>query len=291
MFEEIAKNNGVDFYVNLSKDIDQFIFADENRIIQIVSNLVSNAFKFTPEGSIMVKFSITNKLNEKIRYLVEVIDTGIGIKEEDQKKLFAKFSQLDNTLTRNYEGTGLGLAISKELAELMGGEIGVKSEYHKGSTFWFTFVAKVSDEKNYISDKTIFENFKDITFNLSVLLVEDKYVNQKVETLILESIGCKVEIANNGKEAIDIISAGNRYDIIFMDIQMPVMDGVEAVTILRKTIKNLPPIIGLSANALEGDAEKYISFGMDDYIAKPFTTELIKEKLYKWTNKENRIIN
>ncbi len=285
LFDVIAISKGINFNINLSKDINQFIIADENRIIQIVSNLISNAFKFTPKGSIFVNFSIAKKWNEEIKYLVEVIDTGIGIKEEDQKKLFAKFSQLDNTLTRDYEGTGLGLAISKELAELMGCEIGVKSEYNKGSTFWFTFIAKVSGEKEDISDKTIFQNFKDIRFNLSVLLVEDKYVNQKVETLLLESIGCKVEIANNGKEAVDIISAGNIYDIVFMDIQMPVMDGVEAVEILRKNVKNLPPIIGLSANALEGDAEKYISLGMDDYIAKPFTTELIKEKLYKWTFK------
>ncbi len=286
LFEEIAISNGIEFRVVKSKDIIQYIVADENRIIQIISNLISNAFKFTQKGGIDVIFSVADKSETKVVFLVEVIDTGIGIKEEDQKRLFAKFSQLDNTSTRNHEGTGLGLAISKELVELMGGEIGVKSEYNKGSKFWFTFTANISDEKEYLSKKSVCQNFKDMYFDLKVLLVEDKFVNQKVETLILESFGCKVEIANNGKEAIDMISSEKKYDVIFMDIQMPVMDGVEAVNILRKNYKNLPPIIGLSANALEGDAEKYINLGMDDYIPKPFTKDLIKEKLYKWTHKK-----
>ena len=282
LFEETAKSKGIDFNVIVSKDIIQYIKADENRIVQIVSNLISNAFKFTNSGNINVNFSIANQNKERVVFIIEVIDTGIGIKEEDQKRLFTKFSQLDNTLTRSYEGTGLGLAISKEFAELMGGEIGVKSEYKKGSTFWFTFTASVSDKNDYTPDKTLIQKFKDLHFNVSVLLVEDKFVNQKVETLILENIGCKVAVANNGKEAVDLISEGNKYDIVFMDIQMPIMDGVEAVSILRKNYKMLPPIIGLSANALEGDAERYISLGMDDYISKPFTTEQIKEKLFKW---------
>jgi len=282
LFEETAKSKGIDFNVIVSKDIIQYIKADENRIIQIVSNLISNAFKFTHKGNISVNFSIANQNKEKVVFFIEVIDTGIGIKEDDQKRLFTKFSQLDNTLTRSYEGTGLGLAISKEFAELMGGEIGVKSEYKKGSTFWFTFAATVSDKNDCTSDKTVTQSFKDLHFNVSVLLVEDKFVNQKVETLILENIGCKVTIANNGKEAVDLISEGNKYDIVFMDIQMPIMDGIEAVSILRKNYKPLPPIIGLSANALEGDAERYISLGMDDYLSKPFTTEQIKEKLFKW---------
>ncbi len=217
-------------------------------------------------------------------FLIEVFDSGIGIKEEDQKKLFTKFSQLDNTLTRSHEGTGLGLAISKELAELMGGEVGLNSEYQKGSTFWFTFNAIASNDSDYVSMKTLSKKIKEMNFNLTVLLVEDKYVNQKVESLILKNIGCTVIVANNGKEAVNLFTAGNKFDIVFMDIQMPVMDGVEAVSILRKNFENLPPIIGLSANALEGDAERYISLGMDDYISKPFTTDQIRETLFKWSN-------
>jgi CheY-like chemotaxis protein/two-component sensor histidine kinase len=283
LFEETAKNKKIDFTVNIEKNVVKYIKTDENRLIQIISNLVSNAFKFTKKGSIKVNISMANQNNEGILFLVEVIDTGIGITENDQIKLFTKFSQLDNTLTRSYDGTGLGLAISKELAELIGGEIGVKSEYNKGSTFWFTFTATVSSEPDYTLVKFSHPNFKDMKFNLTVLLVEDKFVNQKVETLMLENAGCKVSIAKNGKEAVDIISAGNKFDIIFMDIQMPVMDGVEAVSILRKKYNYLPPIIGLSANALEGDAERYIKLGMDDYVSKPFTSEQIREKLFKWS--------
>ncbi len=283
LFEETAKNKCLDFNISIANDIVKFVKADENRIIQIISNLVSNAFKFTKKGSINVNFSLASQDNEIIKFLVEVVDTGIGIAEPDQLKLFSEFSQLDNTLTRSYEGTGLGLAISKELSELMGGEIGVNSEYNKGSTFWFTFTAIPSEESDYISVKNFYQNYKDMKFNISVLLVEDKLVNQKVETLILENIGCKVSLAVNGKEAVDMISAGLKYDIVFMDIQMPIMDGVEAVSILRKKYSKLPPIIGLSANAMEGDAERYIKLGMDDYISKPFTANQIKEKLFKWT--------
>jgi len=286
LFQENAKTKNIDFSINFTIDIPKYIKADENRIVQIVSNLVSNAFKFTKKGSVTVNFSITNRVEDKLQFLVEVIDTGIGISDNDQLRLFTKFNQLDNSLTRSQEGTGLGLAISKELSELMGGEIGVESEYGKGSSFWFSFNAIASEEKDCVSVKSNYGSFKDVRFNHFVLLVEDKFVNQKVATLMLESAGCSVVVANNGRESVDLICAGNKYDIIFMDIQMPIMDGVEAVGILRKKYKNLPPIIGLSANAMEGDAEKYIKLGMNDYLSKPFTTEQLKEKLYKWCKVE-----
>jgi len=282
LFHKNAKIKNIDFSINFTIDIPEYIKADENRIIQIVSNLVSNALKFTKKGSVAVNFSIINQVDDKLQFLVEVVDTGIGITDNDQLRLFTKFNQLDNSLTRSQEGTGLGLAISKELSELMGGEIGVESEYGKGSSFWFSFNAIASNEKDCVSVKNSYGSFKDVRFNYSVLLVEDKFVNQKVATLMLESAGCSVVVANNGKESVDIICAGNKFNIVFMDIQMPIMDGVEAVGILREKYKNLPPIIGLSANAMEGDAEKYIKLGMDDYLSKPFTTEQLKEKLYKW---------
>jgi len=288
LFEETARNKGIEFNVQIKNDVDRYVKADEKRIIQIVSNLVSNAIKFTRCGSVDLKLSVKEKEGSNIVFLIEVSDTGIGITEEDQKRLFSLFSQLDNTLTRRHEGTGLGLVISKELAELLGGEIGVKSEYNKGSTFWFTFKAMISDENNLTKESDNSKNFSEMKFDIEVLLVEDKPVNQKVEKLILENIGCKVSVAGNGKEAVDMVTAGNKYDLIFMDIQMPVMDGVEAVNILRKQYKYLPPVIGLSANALEGDAEKYIRLGMDDYISKPFTPQQLKEKIYKWTNNSTK---
>jgi signal transduction histidine kinase/ligand-binding sensor domain-containing protein/CheY-like chemotaxis protein len=284
LFEETARIKNIDFTVNISDNICRYVKTDENRLIQIASNLVSNAFKFTRHGKIKVDFSVKSRTDDRIIFLVEVADTGIGIDDKDKDRLFAKFSQLDNTLTRSHEGTGLGLAISKELAELMGGEIGFQSELNVGSTFWFTFAAVPSAESELVRVKSFSHFNKEMQFHLDVLLVEDKIVNQKVETLILENIGCKVEVANNGKEAVDMISQGNKYDMVFMDIQMPVMDGVQAVQILRASFTDLPPIIGLSANALEGDAERYISLGMDDYISKPFTTDQIKEKLYKWSH-------
>lgn len=284
-YESICKNKNLQFEVNIKPDVPLEFFGDEKRLMQIINNLISNAIKFTNNGYIHINFSKDcNIINNEVILKVEVIDSGIGIKKEDQTKLFTKFSQVDSSLSRTHEGTGLGLAICKELAYLMNGSIGLISKEGKGSNFYLTLKVLTSNanSENIIENKTL-ENAS--TVNASILLVEDKFVNRKVIGIMLENMGCKVEFAQNGLEAIENFEE-HKFDIILMDIQMPIMDGIEATKNLKEKFRILPPIIGLSANAMEGDAEKYITLGLDDYLSKPATMEQLKEKITKWLNKQ-----
>ncbi len=249
---------------------------DKQRLGQVVRNLLSNAVKFTEQGEICLKaFVLKEFVKEEMRQpgteitiRVELTDTGAGIPAENMKKLFNPFFQIDDHYARDVDGTGLGLAISKELVSLLDGEIGVKSVVKKGSKFWFTFKAEVvSNDKDAVSIAEKFEALPHVKA-LNILLAEDKVINQKVIRLLLEAGGHKVTIAANGKEVLDKYNPG-QFELILMDIQMPVMDGIAATHQLQKTHANVPPIIGLSANAFEGDREKYMSMGMDEYLTKP----------------------
>lgn len=284
LFDAPLKQKMIEFNSYYDNAIPVFIKTDKNRVLQIASNLISNAIKFTPQGKIEIYFSLVNKSpNGEMTIKIEVIDSGIGITKEDQAKLFKMFTQIDSSYSRNSDGSGLGLVISKELANLLGGEIGVISEKGTGSNFWFTFKAiEITDSQmtEQIEDTQKYEN---LNLNINVLLAEDKFVNQKVVSMMLENAGCKVDIAQNGQEVIEKFRE-DYYQIILMDIQMPIMDGVTAMKILRRSYNNLPPIIAVSANAMEGDAEHYIKDGMDDYLAKPITRESLYEKIIKWLN-------
>ncbi len=263
-------NKEIKFETYIDPSIPDFIKADKNRITQIINNLISNAVKFTDKGNINVNAYLMDydKKNNDLIIRIEVSDSGIGIKPEKQKQLFIPFSQIEELDTRDYDGTGLGLSICKELVQLHGGEIGFNSEYSIGSTFWFTFKAEVVKCKSEIQEhKKAKVNMK--TGSLNILFAEDKLTNQKVVKLMLNHLGHNVTMAKNGKEAIEIFKNG-KFDLIIMDIQMPVMDGITATNILKKNFSDLPPIVGLSANAFEGDKEKYIKQGMDDYMTKPF---------------------
>lgn len=265
----------VTLHNSIDSEIPAFIQADHSRLAQILNNFVSNAVKFTSHGSIKIVSSLISKdvSQNLVNIRIEISDTGIGIPEDLQKKLFIPFSQIEAMDTRHYEGTGLGLSICKQLIEMMGGQIGLISEVGKGSTFWFTFPAKIAQapEKLIIKEPESAPNKA-----LKILLAEDKAVNQKVISLLLNSMGHEVEIAANGQQALDCFEPG-KFDLILMDIQMPVMDGITATQKLKETHTHLPPIVGLSANAFEGDREKYMEQGMDDYLTKPFKTEDFEE--------------
>ncbi len=268
----------------LQPDIPEFVYADKSRLSQILNNLLSNAIKFTETGSILLEASIveaekqkSDKCREEIIIKVAVSDTGIGIEAEKLKGLFKPFAQVDDRDIRKYEGTGLGLSISKQLAMLHGGTTGAMSEPGKGSTFWFTFRAgKVADKP--VSDPKPQDKITGPLKNLNILLAEDKAINQKVITILLKHMGHRVTLAGNGEEVIKIYKTG-AFDLILMDIQMPVMDGVSATRILREKHDNLPPVVGLSANAFEGDREKYMAVGMDDYLTKPLRKDAFSEML------------
>ncbi len=273
-------NKGVKLITHIDPKIPKYIKTDQNRLNQIINNLVSNAVKYTKTGSISLKASLQEEIkkNEYVKIKIEVADTGPGISKEAQKSLFKPFTQVETGEIRSVEGTGLGLAICKELTAILDGEIGVTSKLNHGSTFWFTFIAKkakvteVEKTEKILTEKNIKSKIK------SILLVDDKKINQMVVTIMLESLGHSVECASNGKEALKKFKPG-KYDIVLMDIQMPEMDGIMATKILKEKYKNMPPVIGLSANAFEGDREKYMKQGLDEYLTKPVKIEDFNEIL------------
>ncbi|MBW6480368.1 MAG: response regulator [Bacteroidales bacterium] len=272
LFFSLTSHKGLDFFAETVPGLPDYIKADKQRVSQVLNNLLSNAVKFTTTGWVKVKISEVEPVHvleneNSVLIKVEVTDTGKGINTRDQKNLFKPFFQAEQDYDRAFEGTGLGLSISKELTTMLGGEIDLVSKPGKGSTFWFTFKAertyKAPEEK-----KAIFTKATTAQSVLKILLVEDKKVNQKVVKLLLKGMGHKVDVLENGLQAVDNYVPDN-YDLILMDIQMPVMDGITATKMLRKKFGNLPPIIGLSANAFEGDRERYMDKGMDEYLTKP----------------------
>lgn len=272
LFHSICKKN-LDFRIERDPHIPKYIVTDEKRVFQVITNLLSNAVKFTDHGGILVKTKMGNTFEDgtfRISMIFE--DSGIGISKVAQQKLFAPFVDVESDDRRNSDGTGLGLSISKELAHILGGDITLVSESGKGSAFTFCFstIAGIIEEH----EKALLEGsiIKSETKPLSILLVEDKHINQKVISLMLESLGHQVQIASNGQEALDIFKPGI-FDLILMDIQMPVMDGITCTQNLKSEYQLLPPIVGLSANAFEGDREKYMALGLDEYLTKPIRTD------------------
>ncbi len=289
LFSAIAKQKGIDLSLEYDKRLPNMIYADDHRLEQIVTNLVSNAIKFTSEGFVKIRYNLLEYLENEIDIGVEVIDSGIGISRENQLKLFDMFSQVDTSDTRTFEGAGLGLSISQKLAELLGGNIGIESELKKGSRFWFRFYARKLSKDEISEAKDVIEIDKVPQLGYNVLLVEDKKTNQMVISLMLEEAKCKVEVASNGEEALQKFEP-ELFDFILMDIQMPIMDGLTTVKTLRKDFASdeLPPIIGLSAKAMEGDSEYYISQGMDEYLTKPISANRLYQKILALAQKNRK---
>ncbi len=295
LFAALTKQKNLEFIISADETVPEHVLLDPVRINQIISNLLSNAIKFTPGGRVSLHIHLQEEMEDgRIVLRFEVHDSGIGISEANQEKLFSAFSQIDSSFTRTQEGTGLGLAISRNIVKLMGGHIGVTSKLGEGSVFWFTVCTQKADP-DYQKDEIV----TDLTssgpaeLNLDVLLVEDKKINQKVISLMLNSMGCRVNIANNGQEAVDMVEAkiqqtpDKAFDVIFMDIQMPVMDGISATRIIREKFPQQKIIIGLSANVLPGDIEFFLKNGLNDYIVKPTRSEHIYRKLLYWTQHNN----
>ncbi len=276
--------------IHLSFDVEQGcpvdLIGDSLRIKQIIQNLVSNAVKFTEQGSIKISISGSVVSDDIARLIVNVSDTGIGIDPRAQEKLFSDFTQVDSSTTRKFGGTGLGLAICKQLIMLMQGEIGVNSQPGQGATFWFTLNLNLN--KNIQAQKL--EDNIECTVKLkpltgTVLLVEDNKVNQFVAKAILEQFNLIVDIANDGLQAVKK-NERKAYDLILMDCQMPVLDGFDATRKIRKNETDNKanqhiPIIALTANVHDKDRERCLAVGFDDYIPKP----IVKNDLYKLLDK------
>lgn len=256
---------------NLPKEL----FGDELRLKQIILNLVNNAIKFTKKGHVSIVAKVLNEDSNIIRLKIEVIDTGIGISEEGIKRLFKEFSQAEQSTYRKFGGTGLGLMISKKLTELMGGKIYVESELNKGSVFWFE-IDFLKRSKNNRNTTTNYKRDMETNRKLKILVAEDNLINQKVAMINLRQLGHQTEIAVNGQMAVDMYKKGE-YDVILMDIQMPVLDGLEATLAIRKYEEenNLPQIriVAITANAMKEDKDSCLKAGMNDYITKPFRPE------------------
>ncbi len=264
--------------------LGDYLIVDQARLQQVIINLVGNAIKFTDEGDISVQVTTTESISEKGQILFIIKDTGIGIPEEKMGLLFDRFSQIDADRSRKYQGTGLGLAISKRLIEAMGGRIWVQSKEGTGTTFYFTLTAASATPKEVKSVLSVSsENHVVAPSNIKILVVEDNLINQKVVLKVLERLGFNADIADNGFEAIEKVREHN-YDLIFMDMEMPVMDGIEATrNILKVPYKDkIPIIVAMTANATTEDKARCFEAGMKDFIAKPITLQSTEDVLVKW---------
>lgn len=263
-----AGDKGLELSYTFSSNIPPYLVGDPNRLHQILNNLVSNAIKFTEKGGIVIGVKKTSISQEQVELKFSVSDTGIGIPPEGMERLFKSFSQIDGSYTRKFGGTGLGLAISKQLVEMMGGSMWVESQVGSGSTFYFTIPFKVGNrpEEKPVVQIAIHKTQRPYM----ILLAEDDHVNQIVISSMLNKRGHSVEIANNGVEALSSCEK-KKYDVILMDIQMPSMDGIEATKRIRQSEGPYrhTPIIALTAFAIQGDRERFMNLGMDEYISKP----------------------
>ena len=285
LFAERARQRGLVLESVVAPEIPETLCGDPVRVSQILNNLMGNAIKFTEKGKVNVCMSVEASTAEKTMIRCKVSDTGIGIAEDVQQMLFRPFSQGDGSATRKYGGTGLGLAISKQLAEMMGGTMGLESVPGKGSTFWFTaeFGSRAIEETIVRPPAPVPEVTDLPRRELDILVAEDNEANQIVASIMLDKLGCLTDVVMNGSEALEAI-VKKSYDIIFMDCQMPVMDGFEATRLIRKVDGKSQHrvIIAMTANALQGERERCIASGMDDYISKPVMLDELEAMIKKW---------
>ena len=275
----------IDFKTVIASDIPPVLKGDTGKLKQIILNLLTNAVKYTDKGFIKYRVECINDYkNNQTKLIITVTDTGRGIKKEDIDRLFKKFERLEEDRNTSIEGTGLGLAITESLAELMGGKITVISDYGKGSTFKFVVVEEiVNKESNLVVNEQTTLNYE--TFEgKKVLVVDDSKLNLKVAENVLKNFKVFTETVTSGLECLSCVKS-KKYDIIFMDIMMPNMSGVEVLKKLREEKVNIP-VIALTADAIEGQEEKYISEGFDGYLSKPIDKTKLKVILNKYLKGE-----
>lgn len=286
-----AKEKGLKLFSSIDYDLPNFVLGDETRLVQILVNLIGNAIKFTGEGRVDLTVVAENNSDGKVLVSFSVKDTGIGIPKEKLDTIFERFSQAENSTTREYGGTGLGLNIVEMLVRLQDGTVNVNSEVDKGSEFVVQIPFTVTEEENTLATAhTTLETDKELFKDAKLLLVEDNIHNQFLAKTYFDRWGGKVEIAENGQKAVDLVSK-NKYDVILMDLQMPIMNGFEATSIILNDLGLKTPIIGCSAHSLNSDKEKCLEAGMNDYIAKPYTEEELIQttlKYYSGQKKESK---
>ncbi|MEB1805879.1 MAG: response regulator [Bacillaceae bacterium] len=318
-FTAEAAKKGIKLILDMDEGVPEYIQSDEKRLRQVLNNLVGNALKFTEEGSVVIHVVRSTEINGKAELLFVVEDTGIGIEAQMQEEIFKPFIQVDGSSTRKYGGTGLGLTISRKLVEEMGGEISFTSNLGKGSSFWFYIDAEVDsspDQDELPSNTLIYKPFRSIgentellkdvnafeqdqhkkrarfneEANLSqdlkrILVAEDNEVNLNLIKKILEKYGYAVTVVRNGEDAVQMMRT-QTFDLVLMDVQMPVLDGLRATAQIRtweKESQSYTPIIALTAHALQGDRERCVSAGMDSYVSKPLNIKKLIEEIKRLT--------
>ena len=282
ILQDRAQGKGLPLQV-ASEPITLPLVGDATRLQQALLNYAANAIKFTDTGSIVLRADVVEETPENVLVRFEVTDTGIGIDPEAVPRLFSAFEQVDNSATRKYGGTGLGLAITKRFAELMGGEVGVASSPGAGSTFWFTArLEKAAAPAVAVpaAGETSEHRLKQDHAGRRLLLVEDEIINREVSLGLLEEVGLRVDVAEDGVVAVDL-AGRNDYDVILMDMQMPRMDGLEATRRIRQMNRRMP-IIAMTANAFAEDRARCVEAGMDDFMAKPVDPDVLFDILLKW---------
>ena len=281
-------DKNITFETHLASDLPGTLKGDTGKIKQIVLNLLTNAVKYTDEGYISYKVNSLNDFkNNKCYLYVTVTDSGRGIKPEDLDRLFVKFERLDEDKNSSIEGTGLGLAITQSLANLMGGKITVVSKYGEGSTFKFVFVQEIIKEENEISLEEVKEETLNYDFTgKNILVVDDSKLNLRVAQNVLKTFNANVMTSTSGQECLDLCKT-NKYDIILMDIMMPLMNGIETLKRIRIDDKKVP-VIALTADAVEGMEEKYLKEGFNDYLSKPIDRNKLGIILNKYLKGEEK---
>ena len=289
LFEETARQKNLTFHLEVLPDVQHHLIGDALRLQQVLTNLLNNSIKFTKTGFVRLKIAVSQQDDKHILLTFSIEDSGIGISPEQQELLFQPFTQADTSITRRFGGTGLGLVISQKFIHLMGGEISLESTLHEGSHFWFTLPFEVSKKSHSTEFLPVKQNRRATTeqleeaakllVNKRVLLVEDMPLNQQVASEFLRNAKLRVVVADNGKEALDILEFSN-FDVVLMDIQMPVMDGLEATRLIREQPQFATlPIIAMSAGVTLDEQEKCQAAGMSDFIAKPINPLNMLEKL------------
>lgn len=280
-----SEQQGVSLIQEIDDSLPDSLLGDPTRIRQVIVNLVSNALKFTRQGEVKVSVDVVKENAESVDVKITVSDTGIGIPKTALETLFNAFTQADGSTTRKYGGTGLGLAIVSQLVEMMGGSLGVESVEGQGSSFWFVASFQRTDMAAEIIEPSVSEG-NSLQLSAKVLLVEDNPINQMVALKMLQKVGIKAVLANNGIEALNILKE-QCFDLVLMDCQMPEMDGFDATREIRKLdIKTLYekslPVVAMTANVMSGDRERCLEVGMDDYIGKPVQRDHLDAVLRKW---------
>ncbi len=289
MYRPQIDDKGLSFSLNIEDDVPQLVRGDTTRIRQIIFNLVSNAVKFTTEGSVSIQTKALTTNANRIALCITVSDTGIGIDKKARKKLFKQFEQAEKSTSRRFGGTGLGLAISKELAALMGGDLTLDPKTGVGSSFTLHLDVEIAAQKTAApkSNKPAAET-KSMRRNLRILAAEDNMMNRQVLTAFLASFKQTTEYADNGQQALDMLAC-KAFDLVLMDIQMPIMDGVSAVKALRADKNGLNtnvPVVAMTANTMSGDRERYLDAGMDGFVPKPMDIRVLYTEMVRATEKK-----